>query len=170
MNMLADETVQAMCRAVEFLNREAHLLKGFLRFSEFNGALAAEIEPKNFVLPLLAPHFRTRFPEERFLIFDRTHSAALIYRPHRMEILPAEGVQLPDPDEREKEMRALWRLYYRTVEVKGRHNPVCRRNHMPKRYWNCMTEFCEPAGTGRKNSAPQETEREKGKLPSICGS
>lgn len=169
MEMLTNETVHTLCRAVEFLDREAHLLKGFLRFSEFNGALAAEIEPKNFVLPLLAPHFRARFPEERFLIYDRTHGAALVFQSHRAAILPVESLELPDPDEREKETRALWRLYYQTVEVEGRHNPVCRRSHMPKRYWNCMTEFCEPRKTGGKNPTPKDTERENGGLPFICG-
>ncbi|QAT49259.1 DNA metabolism protein [Caproiciproducens sp. NJN-50] len=169
MNLLTNETVHTLSRAVEFLDRESHLLKGFIRFSEFNGALAAEIEPKNFVLPLLAPHFRARFPEERFLIFDRAHGAALVCQPHRAAILPVEGLELPDPDERERETRALWRLYYRTVEVEGRHNPVCRRSHMPKRYWNCMTEFCDSEPTGSKNPTPKDKGREKGGLPFICG-
>lgn len=170
MNLLTNETVHTLSRAVEFLNREAHLLKGFIRFSEFNGALAAEIEPKNFVLPLLAPHFRARFPKEKFLIYDRTHGAALVCQPRQTTIVPVESLELPDPDEGERKMRALWRLYYRTVEVEGRHNPVCRRNHMPKRYWNCMTEFCNSGPTGPKNPAPKDAGRENKSLPFICGS
>ena len=170
MDLLTNETVHTLRRAVEFLDREAHLLKGFIRFSEYNGALAAEIEPKNFVLPLLAPHFCARFPEERFLIYDRTHGAALICQPHRAAIVPVESLELPNPDERESQARALWRLYYRSVEVEGRHNPVCRRSHMPKRYWNCMTEFCESKETGVKKSAPDHAERKESGLPFICGS
>lgn len=142
LNMLANETVHALDHAVTFLEREAHLYKGFVRFSEFQGALAAEIEPKNFVLPLLATHFCKRFPEERFLIYDKAHGAALVYRPHQSVLIPASAVAFPDPDEEEREARDLWRLYYESIEVKGRHNPVCRRSHMPKRYWTCMTEFC----------------------------
>ena len=142
MGMLADPAVGALFKAVNCLEREAHLLKGFLRFSDSGGALAAEIEPKNFVLPLLAPHFCARFPEETFLILDRTHGMALVHRPGGLAVLPADGLELPAPDEREREARELWRLYYRTAEVRGRHNPLCRRSHLPERYWNCMTEFC----------------------------
>ncbi|WP_411675975.1 TIGR03915 family putative DNA repair protein [Caproicibacter sp.] len=169
MEMLANDTVHVLFQAVNFLDRETHLLKGFLRFSEFDGALAAEIEPKNFVLPLLAPHFCARYPEERFLIYDKNHGAALVYRPHQTAIIPADGVELPEPDEREREARALWRLYYKTVEVEGRHNPVCRRSHMPMRYWSCMTEFCERKESPKK-SAPNQPERDKNQLPFICGS
>ena len=142
MGMLADPTVGTLFKAVNFLEREAHLLKGFLRFSDFGGALAAEIEPKNYVLPLLAPHFCARLPEEKFLILDRTHGMAVVHRPGKLSVLPAEGLETPAPDEGEREARELWRLYYRTAEVQGRHNPLCRRSHMPQRYWNCMTEFC----------------------------
>lgn len=141
MNMLADDVVNTLFKAVKHLNNETHLLKGFIRFSVFNGVLAAEIEPKNIVLPLLTLHFRERYPEERFLIYDRTHAMALIYRPYRSEIIPVDDLQLPEPDEEERSFRELWRLFYNTIEVQGRHNPKCRMSHMPKRYWKCMTEF-----------------------------
>ena len=152
MDLLADETVGTLRKAVGALENESHLLMGFLRFSEFGGALAAEIEPKNFVLPLLAPHFCARLPGERFLIYDRTHGMALLHRPGKVAVLPADSLELPEPDETERGMRALWRLYYKTAEVEGRHNPRCRMSHMPKRYWSCMTEFCEPEE--RKKTAP----------------
>lgn len=147
MNMLADDVVNTLFKAVKHLNNEAHLLKGFIRFSVFNGALAAEIEPKNIVLPLLTLHFRERYPEERFLIYDRTHAMALIYQPYRPEIIPVDDLQLPEPDEEERAFRELWRLFYNTIEVQGRHNPKCRMSHMPKRYWKYMTEF----GAGQKS-------------------
>ena len=147
MNMLADDVVNTLFKAVKHLNNEAHLLKGFIRFSVFNGALAAAIEPKNIVLPLLTLHFRERYPEERFLIYDRTHAMALIYQPYRAEIIPVDDLQLPEPDEEERAFRELWRLFYNTIEVQGRHNPKCRMSHMPKRYWKYMTEF----GAGQKS-------------------
>ncbi|MGX8700755.1 TIGR03915 family putative DNA repair protein [Caproiciproducens sp.] len=154
MNMLADDVVNTLLKAVKHLTNEAHLLKGFLRFSVFNGALAAEIEPKNLVLPLLAPHFRERYPEERFLIYDRTHAMALIYQPYRSKIISADDFQMPEPDEEERSFRELWRLFYRTIEVRGRHNPKCRMSHMPKRYWSCMTEFSAERSTGKKQELP----------------
>lgn len=141
LQMLADPAVGRLSAAVAHLQNESHLLMGFLRFSDYRGVLAAEIEPKNIVLPLLSPHFCARFPEERFLICDRTHGMALAYEPHRAAILSADELELPAPGEEEAAFRRLWRLFYDTVEVEGRHNPKCRMSHMPKRYWKYLTEF-----------------------------
>ncbi len=144
---LTDPAVDPLKKAVRALDNEAHQYKGFLRFSSYHGALAAEIDPKNLVLPLLAAHFAERFPEERFLILDKTHGMALLHRPRKTRIVPVEELTLPEPDEEEKAFRRLWADYYKTIEIKGRHNPRCRMSHMPKRYWKDLTEFGHaPAG------------------------
>lgn len=140
-NRLTDETVHALITAVRHLNHEAHLFQGFIRFSEVNGALVAQIEPKNIVLPLIATHFCERYPGEKFLIYDRTHGMALIYQNHEASICDVDAFEQPECSEEEQKFRALWRLFYDTIEIKERRNPRCRMSHMPKRYWNCMTEF-----------------------------
>ena len=92
---LTDDRVHVLWKAVQHLGSEAHLLKGFLRFSDQQGVLVGEIEPKNRVLPLLRPHFCTRYSEEHFLIYDHTHRELLIHQPGRWAILPAEDFALP---------------------------------------------------------------------------
>ncbi len=144
MEMLANDVVNTLFKGVKHLQRESHLLKGFLRFSVFNEVLVGEIEPKNYVLPLLAGHFRRRYPEEHFLIFDRTHGAALAYRPYRSAIVALEELVLPEPDDQERFFRDLWRHFYAAIEIPDRHNPRCRMSQMPKRYWKYMTEFDHP--------------------------
>lgn len=146
LHMLTDDTVHALTEAVRHLQNEAHLLTGFVRFSEVNGVLVSIIEPKNFVLPILAPHFCSRYPNERFILYDKTHAMALLYQNGGWAIAEVESFSLPDADEEERKYRALWRLFYDTIEVEGRHNPLCRMGHMPKRYWRYMTEFmADPA-------------------------
>lgn len=140
-NMLDNNVVNILYKAVGNLNNESHLLKGFIRFSIINNGLVAEIEPKNYVLPLLMQHFCERYPEEHFLIYDKTHSMALIYKPYEPSILRVENLELPEADTDQKDFEDLWKLYYDTVEIEGRHNPKCRMSHMPKRYWGNMTEF-----------------------------
>lgn len=147
MSMLADDTVDVLTKAVRYLEREAHLFREFIRFSEHGGVLVSEIEPNNIVLPLIMQHFCERLPEERFLIHDITHGMALSYEPHRPAILPVDALTLSQPDEQELAMRKLWCLFYDTVEVEGRHNPKCRMGHMPKRYWKHLTEFNRPLRT-----------------------
>ncbi len=147
MSMLADDTVDVLTKAVRYLERETHLFREFVRFSEHGGVLVSEIEPNNIVLPLIVQHFCERLPEERFLIHDITHGMALFYEPYRPTILPIEALELPEPDEQELAMRRLWQLFYDTIEVEGRHNPKCRMGHMPKRYWKHLTEFDRPLRT-----------------------
>lgn len=145
LNMLAHDVVNKLFKAVTHLKRESHLLKGFVRFSVFNNALAAEIEPKNVVLPLLRDHFCDRFQEERFLIHDKTHGMALLYEPYRSAIISITDLELPVPDAEELAFRELWRCFYDTIGIKERENPRCRMSHMPKRYWKYLTEFGQTA-------------------------
>lgn len=155
MHRLTDEVVHTLVQAVQHLQKESDLLRGFVRFSIINNILVSEIGPKNFVLPLLAPHFCQRYPEERFLIYDKTHGQGLIYQPYQSLVLPIDSLELPAPDETEQTYRELWRLFYRTIEVQGRHNPKCRMTHMPKRYWQYMTELSDlQPGPARKLASP----------------
>lgn len=139
--MLADDTVAELENALKHLTGEAHQYKGFVRFSEAGGVLAAVIEPKNRVLPLLAPHFSDRYANEAFLIFDKTHREMLLYRPHRYVIIPVENYELPLPGTEERLFRSLWKSYYETIGIKERENPRCRMGHMQKRYWKHLTEM-----------------------------
>lgn len=138
---LSHETVAAVRRAVRHLEEEAQQLRGFVRFSEFGGVLGAEIEPKNRVLPLLRGHFCSRFREESFFIYDRTHREALFYAAHQSRIVPLQQFQMAAPDETEAAYRLLWKRFYDTISIRERENPRGRMSKMPKRYWGTMTEF-----------------------------
>lgn len=137
----SDETIHPVATAVRHLNGEAHLLKGFVRFSELGGILGSEIEPKNRVLPLLRSHFCSRYREEAFFIYDRTHREALFYAGGKAVIRPLDFFQMAPPDETEARYRTLWKRFYDTIAIKERYNPKCQMTQMPKRYWGTMTEF-----------------------------
>ena len=158
LNRLTDETVHVLTVAVRHLNHEAHLFQGFVRFSETSGVLTAQIEPKNIVLPLLARPFAERYPGERFLIYDKTHGMVLLHQDHKVHICAAEAFEQPQPDEEELKFRELWRIFYKTIEIKERHNPRCRMSHMPKRYWSCMTEFAQAEETKPGSALPAAKE------------
>lgn len=158
LRQLTDEAVFPLQKAVRHLEGEVHLLKGFVRFSEFEGLLAGEIRPKNRVLPLLRPHFCDRMYNEVFLLYDRTNREALVHRPGRWAILPLEEFHMAAPSEEEAMYRRLWKRFYDTIEIKERRNPTLRRTHMPQRYWETMTEFQGEdyfqAGTAPAAAAP----------------
>lgn len=141
LDLLADDTVHILSKANRFLLNEAHLHKQFIRFSDYHSFLVTVVHPKNFILPLIQPHFCDRFSQESFLIFDENHGMALFYRPGHPQIMPLEDLWLDAPDPQEQKYRALWQTYYETIAIKARYNPKCRMSHMPKRYWEYMTEF-----------------------------
>ena len=149
----SDETLYPVAKAVRHLNSEAHLLKGFVRFSEFGGILGSEIEPKNRVLPLLRAHFCSRYQGETFFIYDRTHREALFYANGKSIIRPLEAFQMAPPDDAEARYRILWKRFYDTIAIKERYNPNCRRTHMPQRYWSTMTEFQDDTYFTPQNSS-----------------
>ena len=138
---LSDDAVLPLLKAVRHLDGEVHLLKGFVRFSDFEGTLVGEIKPKNRVLPLLRPHFCDRMYNETFLLYDRTHHEALVHQPGKWAILPLEEFKMAAPSAQEAQYRRLWKRFYDTIEIKERHNPRRRMSNMPKRYWETMTEF-----------------------------
>lgn len=137
----SDPALYPVARAVRHLEGEAHLLKGFVRFSDLSGVLGGEIEPKNRVLPILRNHFCARYLNDRFFLYDRTHREALFYAAGKAVIRPLADFQMAPPDETEAAYRLLWKRFYDTVAIKERYNPKCRMTNMPKRYWNTMTEF-----------------------------
>ena len=143
LSFAGNEEVWRLTEAVKKMLHEAHLLKGFIRFSDQQGVLVTTIGPKNFVLPFLAHHFATRFPEEHILIYDENHHAALVYRPYESAVIPMDDFRAAPPDEEERKFRALWRSFYDTIEIKPRRNEKCRMTLMPKRYWSYMTEFAK---------------------------
>jgi len=137
----ADEVYHPIAKAVRHMNGEVEKLRGFVRFSDYNGFLGAEIEPKNQVLPLLRHHFCSRYANESFFIYDRNHKELLLYAKGRSSIVPVDSLQLSLPGEEEVHYRALWKRFYETIAIKERTNPRCQNTFLPKRYRGTMTEF-----------------------------
>ena len=115
MRDLSDPICYPLYKAIRHINGEVEKLRGFVRFSDRNGVLGAEIEPKNRVLPMLRRHFCERYRNETFFL-----------------ALP-EGEELY--------YRALWKQFFRSVTIQERENPRCQNTFLPKRYRGVMTEF-----------------------------
>ena len=151
-NMLTDSTVNRLMKAERFAAQEAHLMLGFVRFSEHSGVLVSVIEPKNSVIPLIAEHFCDRFRSERFIIFDKNHHLALFHEPCRAEIMEIDSFEPSAPDDSELKFRSLWKTFFDTIGIKERYNPRCQNNLLPLRYRGTMTEFSDdPAADHKRN-------------------
>ena len=128
-------------KAVRHLSGELEKLRGFVRFSDFGGILGAEIEPKNRVLPFLRGYFCSRYANEPFFLYDRTHGELLLYCGGRSRIMQVDSITLAPPDAQEAQYRKLWKTFFDTVAIEDRYNPRCQNTFLPKRYRCTMTEF-----------------------------
>ncbi len=151
---LSDPVMARVTLALTKMWTEWDHLKGFVRFSDQDGVLAGEIEPKNRVLTLLGPHFADRFPMEKVALYDRTHRELLLCAVGRWRVVPADDFTLAGAGEEELSFRNLWRKYFVTIAIKGRTNPKCQSTHLPKRYRGVMTEFQDD---GMAPSLPGQT-------------
>ena len=137
-------SVNETIKIVKKVGGEAHKLKGFLRFKEFNNhVFYATISPKNNVLPILANHFQKRLKEEFWIIEDDIHKTYAIYDKKSVYYSSQEELKiaLGEIKEEEIEMEKLWKLFHKTIAIHERENKKCQQNFMPKRYWKNMIEM-----------------------------
>ena len=137
----SDPVYHPLAQAVRHLNGELEKLRGFVRFSDYNGVLGGEIAPKNRILPLLRSHFCNRCANESFFLYDRTHRELLLYADGCSRILPVDQLQLDLPGQEEVHYRTLWKCFHETIAIRERTNPRCQNTFLPKRYRGTMTEF-----------------------------
>lgn len=141
---MCDPLVMKLTRLAKSVGRERARIVEFLRFSDYDGNLAAVVNPKYFVLPLIVRHFEQRFPNENYFIYDEVHGAALAHeKGGASEIFPLSSFTAARPTDEEKRFRTLWKLFYDTIEIKERRNHRLRMQHLPKRFWKNVTELAD---------------------------
>ena len=142
-NHLTDEHVAAVHKMDFRVNREAHLLKGFVRFNEMEGGVYyAAITPDNNVLPVIMPHFVDRFGYAMpFIIHDKTRGIAGLYAGKGWHIADVHEATLPRLGPNEAHYMRLWRGFYNAIGIKERKNPLCKRNMCPAKFWPNMLEM-----------------------------
>ena len=132
-----------MCR---YVGNEAHLLTGFVRFSQIDkGILISTIGPQNDVLVLLARHFSDRLSGENWVIYDEKRKKAAVHQKGMgWMIVWAEDEHWKERLKKSAEgdiYEDLWKSFFHSIAVAERKNPVCQRNLLPLRYRKYMTEF-----------------------------
>lgn len=127
---------------------EVHRMHAFVRFEEAeDGLYVATVEPEHDVLPFSVQHFIDRYPAQRWLIVDARRRYGLHW--DGRELSRVEAADLPERTDAEEGYQALWRAYFRSVDIPERKNLALQRQHMPRRYWRHLTEKqpeVEPTG------------------------
>jgi len=151
-NILGDfghPDVLALQELLKKLGRERHRMTAFVRFElAQDGVYYATIEPDFDVLPLISDHFKNRYADQRWLIFDTKRNYGIFYDLHSVITVEAHqsdkenspSVLQLEWDDTEKEFQNLWKNYFKSTNIKSRKNPKLHLQHVPRRYWKYLIE------------------------------
>ncbi len=130
--------------------REAHRINGFVRFQKtVEGSYYASFAPMYDVLPLCIPHFRDRYADQSWIIYDLKRNYGFLYDLKtvsrvvfdEMKVNPQNGqlhTSLLAEDERL--FQQLWKQYYHSICIQERKNDKVHRQLLPKRFWKYLPE------------------------------
>lgn len=143
----ANPDVLKVSQVVKMVGREKHRMEAFVRFRlATDGLYFATIEPDFNVLPLIAGHYKDRYADQKWLIYDLKRHYGLFY-----DLMNVESVQMSVEQENylktdemltesEKEFQLLWKDYFKSANIASRKNTKLHLRHMPKRYWKYLIE------------------------------
>lgn len=129
--------------------REKHRMEAFVRFQRIADDLwFARIEPDYNVLPLIVAHFKSRYADMAWLIYDVKRGYGMHYIPDTgqvsevaLEWSDGENAEAQDKlSEAEAAYQDLWQIYYRHTGIAARKNSKLHLRHIPSRYWKYLTE------------------------------
>lgn len=129
---------------------EAHRVVQFMRFQKAaDGTYFGMMEPRYDVMHMAVEHFRDRFSDGKFIIYDRRRDYGYYYDGRRLERMRLSSDRshmttgiLPDDmaDADEQLFQKLWRTYFKYTAIPERINPRKQRQDMPVRFWKYLTE------------------------------
>ncbi len=146
----AHPDVLALQRLGRAVAHETERLRQFIRFQKTaDGVYFAAASPIYNVLPLALPHFRDRFADQKWVLYDLRRGYGFYYDRETITEIdffrpvdPASGqLAAGELAEGEAALQEAWRAYFQAVSIEQRANPRLQRQFMPKRFWPLLTEM-----------------------------
>lgn len=144
-----NNAVWSLKKAARLTGKESHRMEAFVRFKLTKDQLYyAIIEPDCDVLPLIENHFKKRYADQRWLIYDAKRKYGIHYDLENVSVIELQfnsqtfsSKHLTEIcDEKEEFFQNLWRRYFSSVNIESRKNMKLHVQHMPKRYWKNLIE------------------------------
>ncbi|WP_269236192.1 TIGR03915 family putative DNA repair protein [Flavobacterium flavigenum] len=145
----SNNAVWDLRKAIRLTRKEAHRMEAFVRFKLTKEQLYyAIIEPDCDVLPLIESHFKNRYADQRWLIYDAKRKYGIYYDLENVATIELQfNMKVTSSkylneicDEQEEFFQNLWRRYFSSVTIESRKNMKLHIQHMPKRYWKHLIE------------------------------
>ena len=145
----SDDCVLKINQTAQKVSREKHRMEAFVRFQlTKDNIYFANIEPDFDVLPLISKHFRNRYTDQQWIIYDLKRKYGLFYDLKTVEVISLDlsevysnsinknGIFISE----EYEYQNLWSNYFKSTNIKSRINTKLHTQHVPKRYWKYLSE------------------------------
>ncbi len=143
-----DDRILAISKLVKSVNREIHRMHAFVRFEKMqDDVYFSRIEPDYNVLPLIIKHFRDRYRDQKWMIYDLKRQYGAFYDLEEVQMFePTESTIIPTRKtaetlhESELQYQKLWQRYFLKTNIPERKNIKLHVQSLPKRYWKYLTE------------------------------
>lgn len=127
-------------KAAKSVGREVHRLKEFVRFEKVGELYFAKIAPKYDVLPLVVPHFKVRFSDQKWVLFDPDQAYGFYYDLKEVISFTPSDKDFGKPSQLSDDYQRLWKTYFQHINITERKNSRYQLSSMPKRYWQYLPE------------------------------
>lgn len=141
--------VLAIAQTARKVEREKHRMEAFIRFQHSaDGIFYCGIDPDFNVLPLIMNHFKNRYADQQWVIYDLKRHYGLYYNLEEtaeinLEPEAEKNLQKTSGNvqaEQENLYATLWNDYFKSTNIAARKNTKLHVQHVPKRYWKYLTE------------------------------
>lgn len=148
MKNFSNDAVLQITQLTKSVGREKHRMEAFIRFELLKDDIYfAKIDPDFDVLTLIIRHFRNRYQDQKWIIYDLRRKYGVYYDLEKAEIvtLDLDIKKMEDKSnlvfsDAEIEYQKLWSEYFDHTNIKERKNTKLHLQHVPKRYWKYLTE------------------------------
>ena len=154
MEDLGNLNVLELVKTVKSVAREKHRMEAFVRFEHTTDDIYfARVEPDFNVLPLIGEHFRQRYQDQHWAIYDVSRGFGIYYdKSNSTPTRPAALQTITDLDESvlrnpasiysedEQRYQKFWQGYFTNVNIKERKNTRLHKQYLPQRYWKYLSE------------------------------
>ena len=117
-----------------------HRLKEFIRFEKVGNLYFAKISPQYEVLPLVVPHFKARFSDQEWVLYDTQRQYGFHYDLSEVVAFTPEHKDFGKLAQDSDNYQALWKTYFQHINISERKNKRLQLQLMPKRYWEYLPE------------------------------
>jgi probable DNA metabolism protein len=140
--------VMRISEIIKMVRREKHRMEAFVRFQKLKDeTFYSAVEPDFNVLPLLIKHFKSRYADQKWIIYDIKRGYGIYYDLHDAQYISLDFSEGNNPGnvitalcEDESTYQHLWKNYFTSVNIAARKNIRLHLKHIPRRYWRHLTE------------------------------